>query len=217
MADQKFARRRAGGGNSGGGSADGSGSSEQPRRARDAAAYSWLPSGVRPKTVRTMATAGLIMGIATCAVGLRPETEMKAWGAVFAVWLAGLVWFAPYRPAATGLGAGVMCGFYTGLTQMLLFDWYTRSNPWYAEELKSGSKLRVQLTMMGTALGAGLACGTATGIVAQLLIAACGRLKTQPSMPTTPDGGSSDASATAQGTARGSTAASGKGARRGRR
>lgn len=183
MAGEHTRRRTNRGGSGGGGHAA---ASKVPADAAAAKAgrqdaqepSTWLPAGVSPKFVRGIGTFGLLIGMWSVMIGMRPETEAKAWAVVFLLWLAILTYARPKRLLATAFGGGVLLGFYTGLVRVLLFGWYQRTNSeWYGHyfEAMKGRDLYAQLLIMVQCVVCGVLFGVCNGCVAWVVRAIAAR------------------------------------------
>ena len=87
----------------------GNGERRQGKRAAQPS-WSWLPEVVDAKFVRGLATFGLVIGLWSVVIGMKPETEIKAWVFVFVAWVSIIVSSRPVNIVGSGFGAGVMCG-----------------------------------------------------------------------------------------------------------
>ena len=116
---------------------------------------------------------GVFMGVLTAFVGLPMPWEPIVW----VLCLMGWVVFALRReipsPFVTLLAAGPATGAGTAAIQVLFFDVYQASNPWYAEQLQAGLTREMAAAFFIQGIGAGLVFGL---LFASLALAATKKL-----------------------------------------
>ncbi|MGD8867276.1 MAG: hypothetical protein PVI01_06590 [Gemmatimonadales bacterium] len=101
-----------------------------------------------------LAATGLLMGLVSCLVGMRPKVENSAWWALYAVWVAVVLLFDRGAPFLTILIASALAGALHGTTRALLLAQYRAHNPWHAKWTRGPrAKLALQFVVMGVVIG----------------------------------------------------------------
>ncbi|MFQ5530247.1 MAG: hypothetical protein ACE5FP_07835 [Gemmatimonadota bacterium] len=108
---------------------------------------------------------GVLMGLVSCLVGMRPKVENPAWWGLYAIWIAIVLFVDRSAPFITILIASGMAGLLHGTTTALLLDQYRDNNPWHAEKTQ-GSRGTLAAYFIGMGLVIGIAFGTVVGGVA---------------------------------------------------
>ncbi len=105
--------------------------------------------------VAMFAATGILMGLVSCLVGMRPKVENPAWWGLYVVWLVVVFVLEPAAPFWTVLVASGLAGLLHGATTGLLLNQYREHNPWHAERTKGPrAKVAAQFVAMGPVIGA---------------------------------------------------------------
>lgn len=104
--------------------------------------------------IAPLAATGVLMGLVSCLVGMRPKVENPAWWALYAVWIAVVLLLDRGAPFLTILIASALAGTLHGATRALLLDQYRAHNPWHAKWTQGPrGKLSLQFVVMGAVIG----------------------------------------------------------------
>lgn len=123
--------------------------------------------------VLALASTGILMGLLSSLVGLRPKVENPTWWVLYAVWITVVLVVDRSAVFRTILVASAIAGVLNGTTTSLLLDRYRRSNPWHAARTQ-GPRARLAMQFIGMGLVIGLAFGALMGGVAWGLSRALG-------------------------------------------
>jgi hypothetical protein len=104
--------------------------------------------------IAVLGSTGILMGLVSCLIGMRPKVENPAWWGLYAVWVAVVLLTDRSAPFLTILIASGIAGLLHGATTGLLLDRYRANNPWHAERTQGPrAKLAAQFVAMGIAIG----------------------------------------------------------------
>ncbi len=104
--------------------------------------------------VAILATTGILMGLVSCLVGMRPKVENPAWWGLYVVWVVVVLVLEPASPFLTIFVASVLAGLLHGATTGLLLNQHREHNPWHAERTKGPrAKVAAQFVAMGPVIG----------------------------------------------------------------
>jgi len=134
----------------------------------------WLPAGVSVGLVRGLGTAGLVMGLVQCMLGMSWETELRVAGGVGVLWLTAFVVARPARPLVSALCVALMSAFYNALALVLLYDWYCLTNPWFPARTKEWPRLQAQTARVALCAVETLPVAVVVGLAGMLMAALSG-------------------------------------------